>query len=61
MYTYDHASSLAATGRWTATMTIEWAIEFRATDGSGGSLGTLTTTTPQPVTVGELEALAVNG
>ena len=59
MYRYDHASSLAASGRWTATMSIDWAVSFTASDGTGASLGTLTTRTRQPVTVGELEALTV--
>jgi hypothetical protein len=56
-YTYRHASSLGRGGAWTTTMAIDWAVTFTATDGSGGALASLRTSTTQPVTVREIQAL----
>lgn len=61
MYTYGHASSLHPTGRWPATLSIDWAVSYAATDGTSGGLGTITTATAQPVTVGEIQALVTAG
>ena len=59
MYTYRHASSLAPSGRWSASMSIDWAVTFAVSDGSSGSLGTLTTSASRALAVGEVEALVV--
>ncbi len=57
MYTYRHSSSLSPTGTWTAATSIEWAVTYTVSDGTTGNLGTLTTRSTQPITVGEIQAL----
>ena len=56
-YTYRHSSDLSATGTWTTSTTIEWAVTYQVSDGSSGDLGPLTTRSTLPVTVGELQAV----
>ena len=57
LYTYDHASSLSPGGVWNATVSVDWSISYGVSDGSGGSLGSLTTRSSIAVRVGEIEAL----
>jgi hypothetical protein len=56
-YTYRHSSDLSATGTWTTSTTIDWAVTYQVSDGSSGDLAALTTRSTLPVTVGELQAL----
>lgn len=57
MYTYQHSSVVDPTGRFAATLSIEWAVTWQSNVGSGGSLTGATTTTALPITVREIQAL----
>jgi hypothetical protein len=57
MYTYRHASSLSPTGTWNATTTVDWTVGYTVSDGTTGTLGTLTTRSSEAITVGEIQAL----
>jgi hypothetical protein len=57
-YTYRDASSVAPGGRaWTARLSVRWAVAWTATNGDGGSLGTLTTTQSYAMPVREIQAV----
>jgi enoyl reductase len=58
-YTYRNSSSLSpnASATWPAAMTIVWHVAWVGSDGTGGTLPDLNTTTPIALSVGEVEAL----
>lgn len=56
-YTYRHASTSRAGGRFDASVAVEWEISWESNVGSGGALPPHTTTTRLRITVRELHAL----
>ena len=58
-YTYVNSSSLSPnpSATWPAAMTIVWHVAWVASDGTGGALADLRTTTQIALSVGEVEAL----
>jgi hypothetical protein len=60
MYTYQHSSEITATDVFDATLSIVWSVVWRSNVGAGGSLGEYTTTSHQPVTVKEIQAIVGN-
>jgi hypothetical protein len=61
-YTYRDASTVAPNGRtWPAQLRITWQVGWAATNGAGGALAPMTTTTNYAVPVGEIEAIEHGG
>jgi hypothetical protein len=60
MYAWHHASSTSRSGTWPTRSTWEWAVTYSSSTGAGGSLAPLTTTSTQPVTVREIQALVTD-
>jgi hypothetical protein len=60
-YTYRHSSALASSGRWAASLAIDWAVRFTSSAGASRSLGSLTTTRQVPMRVGEIQAIVTKG
>lgn len=60
---YLNSSALAPNGdSFTVTVSIEWHIVWRGSDGSGGDLGSLTTTAEgRPLRVAEVQAIITGG
>jgi hypothetical protein len=58
-YTYRNSSSLStnASATWSASMTMVWHVAWVGSDGTGGALPDLVTTTPIALSVGEVQAL----
>lgn len=56
-YTYRHASSSRAGGRFDASVAVDWSISWESNVGSGGELPPHTTTARLRITVRELHAL----
>lgn len=58
MYTYQHSSVMAPNGTAFATaLAIEWSVSWIGSDGSGGPLPPITTTTNSAMHVGEIQAI----
>ena len=57
MYTYQHSSEITASGVFDATLSIVWSVRWNSNVGAGGSLGEYTTSTNQPITVNEIQAI----
>jgi hypothetical protein len=61
-YTYGDASTVAPNGRaWPATLSVLWETSWSASNGAGGSLTPLTTSTDFAVPVGEIQAIEQAG
>jgi hypothetical protein len=57
-YTYRDASVAAPGGsRWPARLSIRWQVSWTATNGAGGGLGPLTTSSTYAVPVHEIQAI----
>jgi hypothetical protein len=57
-YSYRNASSIAPNGRsWPVQLTIEWRVNWTATNGEAGDLGSITTTSGYAIPVREIEAV----
>lgn len=56
-YTYRHASTSHASGRFDASVAVDWEISWQSNVGSGGRLPGYTTSTSLRLTVQELHAL----
>ena len=57
MYTYQHSSEITASDVFDATLSIVWSVRWTSNVGAGGSLGEYTTSTNQPITVNEIQAI----
>jgi len=57
MYTYQHSSEITASNVFDATLSIVWSVRWTSNVGAGGSLGEYTTSTNQPITVNEIQAI----
>lgn len=57
MYTYQHSSEITASNVFDATLSIVWSVRWTSNVGVGGSLGEYTTSTNQPITVNEIQAI----
>jgi hypothetical protein len=62
-YRYLNSSALAPNGTaFPVTVSIEWHVTWRGSDGSGGDLGTLTTSAePRDLLVAEVQAIVTGG
>jgi len=57
-YTYTDASSIAPDGHaWAGDLSIRWRVAWAATNGQGGALNTLTTTSTYALAVREIQAV----
>ncbi len=60
VYAYLHSSAVAPDGeRFHGTISINWHVTFRNSNGQSGDLGDFTTTTPVSMTVKEIHAVVV--
>ena len=59
-YTYRQSSSLSPSGTFAASWTIVWTVTWHASDGTGGVLAPLDTTTTRAVPVAEDQSVVVN-
>jgi len=57
MYTYQHSSEITASNVFDATLSAVWSVRWTSNVGAGGSLGEYTTSTNQPITVNEIQAI----
>ncbi len=58
MYTYKHSSQIDPTGTFTTQLSTTWAITATTNTQPGTTnLGTYTTTTTQPATIKEIQAI----
>lgn len=60
MYAYQHSSEITASDVFAAKMSIVWSLSWRSNVANGGGLGEYTTSTGQPVTVNEIQAVISN-
>ena len=60
MYTYQHSSEITARQAFDATLSIVWSVRWRSNVGIGGNLGEYATSTNQPITVNEIQAVVSN-
>ena len=56
-YVYKNASSGQPDGRYTITVTVEFAVTWTSNAGAGGGLAAITRSTSLAVRVGEIEAV----
>jgi hypothetical protein len=61
MHTYLHSTSISPDGVWHGTMSITWTVWWTASNGEGGTLDPLTTSTEQDAIVKELQAIIIGG
>jgi len=59
-YTYRESSSLSPSGTWPASWTVVWTVTWTASDGTGGTLAPLQTTTTRALSVAEDQSVVVN-
>jgi hypothetical protein len=59
-YTYRDSSSLSPTGTWPASWSIVWTVTWQASDGTGGALAPLRSTTTRQVAVAEDQSVVVD-
>lgn len=59
-YTYRQSSSTGPTGTFPATWTVVWTVSWTASDGTGGTLPALQTTTTRDLAVAEDQSVLVN-
>jgi hypothetical protein len=59
-YTYHDSSSLSPTGTWPASWSIAWTVTWQASDGTGGALAPLHTTTTRALAVAEDQSVEVD-
>lgn len=59
-YTYRQSSSLSPSGTWPATWTVVWHVTWTASDGTGGALAPLQSTTTRALSVAEDQSVVVN-
>jgi hypothetical protein len=60
-HTYEHVSAGEPSGAYPATVSIDWAITWSATNGQGGTLPATSRGTSFPVPVGERQAVVCYG
>jgi len=59
-YTYRQSSSLSQSGTWPASWTVVWHVTWTASDGTGGALAPLQSTTTRALSVAEDQSVVVN-
>jgi hypothetical protein len=59
-YTYHDSSSLSPGGTWPASWSIVWTVTWAASDGTGGALAPLESTTTRALAVAEDQSVVVN-
>jgi hypothetical protein len=59
-YTYRDSSSVSPSGTWQASWSIVWTVTWQASDGTGGALAPLTSTTERALAVAEDQSVVVD-
>lgn len=59
-YTYHDSSSLSPNGTWPASWSIVWTVTWTASDGTGGTLAPLQSTTTRALSVAEDQSVVVS-
>jgi hypothetical protein len=59
-YTYRDSSSLSPSGTWPASWSIVWTVTWQASDGTGGALAPLRSTTTRALAVAEDQSVVVD-
>jgi hypothetical protein len=59
-YTYQQSSSMSPSGTFAASWTVVWTVTWHASDGTGGTLAPLQTTTTRALPVAEDQSVTVN-